>query len=423
LTRIIGRGNSLGDALEKVSMPMRDPRDAALARELCQGTARWYPRIEALSRALLRTPLRHKDLDIHALLCIGLYQLIYLRIPPHASIHATVQAARELGKPWAVRLLNGVLRSFQRRSETLLEGVDRSPSARLAHPEWLLQALRDAWPTRWQAVVAANNARAPMSLRVNRRRIERGEYLRTLQAHGIDAEGPSWAEDGILLKRPVGIEGLPGFAEGLVSVQDCAAQLAAGLLDPQPGDRVLDACAAPGGKTGHLLEIQPEIRQLWAMDSDEARLERLRDNLHRLRLEARVICADAAEPATWWDGTPFERILLDAPCSGTGVIRRHPDIKLLRRATDIPALAARQDRMLQALWPLLAPHGTLLYATCSVLSEENEMRIAKFLASHDDAAPHLPEVEGVVAGKVGVQILPGSLGRDGFYYSRLYKRA
>ena len=333
----------------------------------------------------------------------------------------TVAAVRPLRKPWAAGLVNAVLRSALRRRAELEALIEADAEARAAHPRWLLDWLRRDWPDDWPAIVAANNVRPPFTLRINRLRLDREAYRQRLATAGYDA-GPAAAETALTLSTPTDPAILPGFAEGWVSVQDAGAQLAASLLAARPGQRVLDACAAPGGKTGHLLECAPDL-DLTALDCDAGRLERVRDTLARLRLNARLLAGDARRPADWWDGARYDRILLDAPCSATGVIRRHPDIKLLRRESDIAALAERQQALLTGLWPLLRPDGRLLYVTCSVLRAENERVVAAFLATHPDAHEQ-PIVAGW--GRVlshGRQILPGESGMDGFYYAVLGKRA
>jgi 16S rRNA (cytosine967-C5)-methyltransferase len=292
-----------------------------------------------------------------------------------------------------------------------------------AFPRWLQQSISAAWPERWRQILGACNQRPPMSLRVNVRRTRREQYSARLAAEGLAAEPLRYAPEGLLLERPVDVQRLAGFADGLASVQDGGAQLAAGLLQPEPGQRVLDACAAPGGKTSHILETAPELAELVAVDLDVHRLERVRENLRRLGLRATVAQGDAAAPAGAW-ATPagYQRILLDVPCSATGVIRRHPDIKLLRRADDIPRLVYQQARMLEAVWPLLAPGGILVYATCSLLPQENEQQVKAFLARHSDAGELPIRADWGHPRDVGRQILPGEHSMDGFYYARLERR-
>lgn len=420
LAQVLGKGRSLGGILPPALAQLRKDGERALAQEMCYGVLRWYPRLAALVERLLSKPLKERDADVRSLLLLGLYQIIYMRVPDHAAVTETVAAARDLGKPWAGGLVNAVLRNYLRDSAHLLEEVDQNEAAALAHPAWLLELIKHAWPRDWQAIVTANNQRPPMALRVNAQHRERDAYLRMLVDDGIAAFPAPYTTHGVILEQPTDVERLPGFNEGWVSVQDSAAQLAAELLDVQPGQRVLDACAAPGGKAAHILESQPGI-DLTALDSDAARLKRVDENLRRLQLQARLIEGDAAQPAAWWDGVMYDRILLDAPCSATGVIRRHPDIKILRRPDDIAALAELQGRMLQALWPLLKPGGMFLYATCSILPQENEQQITRFLAAQTDACEKAIDASWGNPGEAGRQILPGENNMDGFYYACLQK--
>ncbi|MCU9946223.1 16S rRNA (cytosine(967)-C(5))-methyltransferase RsmB [Pseudomonas sp. PDM13] len=411
-------GGSLPTQLDKV-----DPRDRGLAQDLAFGAARWQPRLSALAERLLQKPFKSADKDVEALLLVGLYQLFYSRIPAHAAIGETVGAAEKLKKPWAKGLLNAVLRNAQRDGEAIFAELERDPMVRTAHPRWLQKALKAAWPEHWEAICAANNAHPPLILRVNRRHGERDAYLAELRQVGIEAEPCTFSRDGIRLLEARDVKTLPGFAEGRVSVQDEAAQLAADLLELAPGQRVLDACCAPGGKTCHLLEAEPGLAGVVAVDLEESRLVRVRENLQRLGLQATLIAADGRDTAAWWDGKPFQRILLDAPCSATGVIRRHPDIKLTRQAEDIPALAQLQGELLDALWPTLEVGGVLVYATCSTLPMENSENIAAFLAR----TPGARELD--IAGSFGLkqphgrQLLAQEDGHDGFYYAKLIKIA
>lgn len=411
-------GSSLPPQLDKV-----EHHDRALAQDLAFGAARWQPRLQLLADRLLDKPFKAADKDVEALLLIGLYQLLHSRIPAHAAIGETVGCAGALKKPWAKGLLNAVLRRAQREHEALFAELERDPVLHSAHPRWLQKALKAHWPQHWQAICAANNAHPPLILRVNRRHGSRDAYLEELRSAGLAAEPCTFSRDGVRLLQPCDVTTLPGFKQGRVSVQDEAAQLAAELLELAPGQRVLDACAAPGGKTCHLLEVEPALREVVAVDLEAKRLARVRENLERLQLDATLIAADGRDTAAWWDGTPFQRILLDAPCSATGVIRRHPDIKLTRQPEDIPALAQLQGELLDALWPTLAPGGILLYATCSVLPTENSETIAAFLARTPDAQ------EVAIAGEFGLQpahgrqLLPQLDGHDGFYYAKLIKTA
>ncbi|MDT4807979.1 Ribosomal RNA small subunit methyltransferase B [compost metagenome] len=409
-------GGSLPPQLDKV-----DPRDRALAQDLAFGAARWQPRLAMLAERLLQKPFKAADKDVEALLLVGLYQLFYTRIPAHAAIGETVGCSDKLKKPWAKGLLNAVLRNAQRQGEAIFAELERDPAARTAHPRWLQKALKASWPEHWEAVCAANNAHPPLILRVNRRHGSRDAYLAELREAGIAAEPCTFSRDGIRLAEACDVKTLPGFAEGRVSVQDEAAQLAADLLELAPGQRVLDACCAPGGKTCHLLEAEPALAGVVGVDLEESRLVRVRENLERLKLDAQLIAADGRDTAAWWDGKPFQRILLDAPCSATGVIRRHPDIKLTRTADDIAALAQLQGELLDALWPVLEVGGVLVYATCSVMPQENTGSIDAFLAR----TPGARELD--LAGPWGLkqphgrQLLPQDGGHDGFYYAKLIK--
>lgn len=410
--------SSLPAQLDKV-----DERDRGLTQDLAFGTARWQPRLDLLAAQLLQKPFKAADADVQALLLVGLYQLFYSRIPAHAAIGETVGCADKLKKPWAKGLLNAVLRRAQREGEELLAGMERDPVVRTAHPRWLQKSLKAFWPEQWEAICAANNAHPPMILRVNRRHHSRDAYLALLVEAGIGASACQYSRDGIVLAEACDVRGLPGFAEGWVSVQDEAAQLSADLLELAPGQRVLDACCAPGGKTCHLLEAEPGLAHMTAIDLEAKRLTRVRENLDRLQLDAELIACDARDTANWWDGKPFQRILLDAPCSATGVIRRHPDIKLTRQADDIPALATLQGELLDALWPTLEVGGMLLYATCSSLPTENTEVIDAFLARTPGARELDLATEAGLRQPHGRQLLAQEGGHDGFYYAKLIKIA
>ncbi|PMZ96779.1 MULTISPECIES: 16S rRNA (cytosine(967)-C(5))-methyltransferase RsmB [unclassified Pseudomonas] len=410
--------SSLPAQLDKV-----EERDRGLTQDLAFGTARWQPRLDLLAAQLLQKPFKAADADVQALLLVGLYQLFYTRIPAHAAIGETVGCADKLKKPWAKGLLNAVLRRAQREGEALLADMERDPVVRTAHPRWLQKSLKSFWPEQWEAICAANNAHPPMILRINRRHHSRDAYLALLDEAGISASACRYSRDGIVLAEACDVRGLPGFAEGWVSVQDEAAQLSADLLELAPGQRVLDACCAPGGKTCHLLEAEPGLAHMVAIDLEAKRLTRVRENLDRLMLDAELIACDARDTASWWDGKPFQRILLDAPCSATGVIRRHPDIKLTRQADDIPALAALQGELLDALWPTLEVGGMLLYATCSSLPTENTEVIDAFLARTPGARELDLATEAGLRQPHGRQLLAQEGGHDGFYYAKLIKIA
>jgi 16S rRNA (cytosine967-C5)-methyltransferase len=418
LLQVRDKGRSLSDALPVAQAGLDDERDAALAQELVYGTLRWYFRLDACLAHLLKKPLKARDADLHCLMLVGLYQLDQLALPERVAVHETVQAVRALDKDWARGLVNAVLRNFQRERQQLERAIQDDPAAVHAHPRWLIDHLQSDWPEHWQAILAANNKRPPLCLRVNQQHMTRAEYLDVLAERAIDAAPIAETRQGICMSKPLAVTRLPGFDAGHVSVQDGAAQLAASLMRLAPGMRVLDACAAPGGKTAHMLELEGQI-EVTAIDIKAQRLERIRENLDRLGLHAELLASDAARPADWWDGRSFDRILLDVPCSASGVIRRHPDIKLLRRSADIDALVEQQAVLLNALWPLLAAGGMLLYCTCSVLIAENSRQIGDFLARVKGAS-ELPIIAGWGHGcEYGRQILPGDNGMDGFYYACL----
>ena len=410
--------SSLPAQLERVAL-----RDKGLVQELAFGTARWQPRLSILALELLSKPFRKADQDVEALLLVGLYQLLYTRIPAHAAISETVSCATALKKPWAKALLNAVLRRAQREAETLLPILEKDPVVLTAHPRWLQKSLKAFWPDDWLAICAANNSHPPFTLRVNRRLSSRAAYLAELTQSGIAAQATPFSPDGITLATACDVTELPGFAEGVISVQDEAAQLAAELLLLEPKQRVLDACCAPGGKTCHILERQTQLDEVVAIDLEPQRLERVQANLQRLKLSATTLAGDARATDAWWDGQLFQRILLDAPCSATGVIRRHPDIKLTRQADDIAALAQLQGELLDALWPTLANNGVLLYATCSTLPTENTEVIAAFLQRTHDAQELPFNAAFGKAQPYGRQLLAQVDGHDGFYYARLIKHA
>jgi len=413
-------GRSLDSMLASTAASLED-RDRALAAELSFGVCRWYRRLDALLAPLLQRPFRRKDRDLHVLMLVGAYQLLYTRIPAHAALSTTVEASRRLGKGWASGLVNGVLRRLQREYEGLAARVDADEAVRYAQPEWLYRAIRSAWPAEAGAIFEALQTRPPMTLRVDVRQIPRSDYAQRLGAAGLGARPHSRVATALVLDAPVAVERLPGFDQGLVSVQDAGAQLAGEYLDLQPGLRVLDACAAPGGKTLDILQRADDLR-VTALDVDPVRLERVAENLRRGGRHAELYAADAGLPQSGaWGGSRYDRILVDAPCSATGVMRRHPDIRLLRRAEDVPELVCRQSAILDALWPLLAPGGRLLYVTCSLLPQENAAQVQAFLGRHADARPlELPAGPGSRSGE-GVQLLPGVDDTDGFYYAALLK--
>lgn len=421
LARVVA-GESLRNAFGASSAKLRDARDRALLSSLLHEGARWWLRYDAAIDRLLERPLRERESQLHALLVLGIVQLDVLRMAEYAAVAATVEAARALRKPKFAGLVNAVLRRWLRERDALIAGLDADIVTRSAHPRWLIDSLASDWPGQAETVVAANNQQAPLWLRVNRRRAQRDDLCARLAGAGHSTRVVDGSDCAIVLEASTDVTRLPGYAEGHFSVQDGAAQYAAELLDLHDGQRVLDACAAPGGKSAHILEMADV--DLLALDRDPLRLPRVRENLARLGLAARVEAGDAAEPAGWWDGRPFDRILLDAPCSATGIIRRQPDIKLHRRASDLPALMATQALLLDALWPLLAPGGRLVYATCSVGIGENARQAARFMERHADAKSlaATPRDWRPVPGG-GAQNLPGERDMDGFFYAVFEKHA
>ena len=395
---------------------------ASYIKASCFGVLRHYLRLRWYLHQLLDKPLKQKDMDVHCLLLSGLHELFEMHTPDHAVVSETVNAVTQLNKNWAKGLVNAILRNARRQQTQLLARVQQDQEAHYLHPHWLLEQLQQDWPEQWPSIVAQNNLPPPMTLRIDLHQVDRQRYLEQLSQQGLAATADTHVACAATLSNAVDVQQLPGFAQGSVSVQDAAAQLAASLLDPQAGERVLDACAAPGGKTLHLLQQQPALAQLIALDSDPQRLQRVQQNLDRAGVSAQLQQGDASQPRDWWDNQLFDRILLDAPCSATGVIRRHPDIKLLRRPEDLSRLSQTQSQILGALWPLLKTGGMLLYATCSVLKIENHQQIHNFLLQHPDARCLPIAAAWGHEQSCGRQILPGEGGMDGFYYALIYKQ-
>lgn len=420
---VVDKGRSLAEEIPQNSSRIA-AKDKGLLQEICYGVLRYLPELEYTVQQLMDKPLKGKQRSCHFLLLVGIYQLKYMRIPDHAAVSETVAATSSLKAKHFKNLVNAILRSFQRMQKEQKESDEASnhlPSDAIKynHPSWFIKKVQLAYPEQWQGVLAANQEKPPMWLRVNQSQNTITDYKKAL----IDAEIAIAAEDplsgALKLGQATDVNKLPDFSEGAASVQDAAAQQAARLLDCQSGDKVLDSCAAPGGKTCHILELTPDIESMTALDIDEKRLARVQENLERIGLSAELVAADAADPSTWWQGNQFDRILLDAPCSATGVIRRHPDIKWLRKASDIESLVSLQRDILKKTWSLLKPGGTLLYATCSILPAENSEQIKAFLAEQEDAELiDLPEYQG----NIGWQILPGEQDMDGFYYAKLRKK-
>ncbi|MBL1277163.1 MAG: 16S rRNA (cytosine(967)-C(5))-methyltransferase RsmB [Ectothiorhodospiraceae bacterium] len=442
IAKVVMDGRSLSSAMDAVPAAAIDARP--LIQEMCYGSLREFHRLDLIIAGLLKKPLKEKDGDVYGLLLLGVYQLLSMRVPDHAAVSETVAATGALKKPWARGLVNGILRNVQRRHESLLAQAQEDDEGLWSHPQWLIDALSQAWPDDWQDILTANNQRPPMTLRLSSAQgwtlshkgsastetvlkeamvneTAADEYVGELQRAGIEARLSSATMNAILLDSPQDVSRLPDFAQGRVSVQDEAAQQAALLMGLADGQRVLDVCAAPGGKTGHMLELA-DVHMV-AVDVDAGRLQRVEENLQRLNQQAECVVGDASQPNDWWDGEAFDRILLDAPCSATGVIRRHPDIKLLRQPEDILKLAALQAKILDAIWPLLKPGGMLLYATCSVLPQENVEQVAAFLSRQPDAQCKPLDVQWGQSVELGRQVLTGSAGMDGFYYACVEKKS
>jgi 16S rRNA (cytosine967-C5)-methyltransferase len=417
ICQVIKEGQSLTFALDKSISKVPANKDRAFIQAVCYGTLRYYHYLNFILNQLLHKSL--KDEEVKALALIGLYQLKFMRVKAHAAVSETVAAANK--KPWAKGLLNAVLRNYQREQQSLEAVANKDKVASCSHPEWMIELFKHDWPQYFDKILAENNQQPPMVLRVNQGFCSRETYIQQLHEAGILATISADCSSAIVLQSPVSVEQLPGFSTGSVSVQDAAAQLAVDLLDVKPGHRVLDICAAPGGKTTHILELQPELKQLIAIDFDATRLLRVTENLQRLKLKADCIVGDATQPSQWWDGEQFDRILLDAPCSATGVIRRHPDIKVLRQEDDIGKLQHVQRAILDAIWPLLKPEGILLYVTCSILKQENEQQIGTFLSQTQDALELPIHSDWGIPQLFGRQILTGENGMDGFYYACIHK--
>lgn len=413
ISQVLDQGQSLSAILPDYQRDI-NPKDKALLQELCFGVMRVLPELEWYSQQLMAKPLTGKQRVLHYLILTGLYQLRYTRIPPHAALSETVNGAVVLKKPQLKGLINGVLRQFQRQEPQLAERFANLES-RWLHPKWLLSRIQAAYPDKWESVITANNEKPPMWLRINRNHHSAPAYQALLAEAGIDAFYNPAFPDALRLAMPCPVTDLPGFAEGWATVQDSSAQGCALLLAPQDDETVLDLCAAPGGKTTHILEIAPRAHVM-AVDVDKQRLTRVNENLQRLKQHAIIKTGDGRYPEQWAESQMFDRILLDAPCSATGVIRRHPDIKWLRRDSDIDELAALQREILEAIWPYLKPGGTMVYATCSVLPEENIHQVNHFLSVHSDAILTDTPVSGY-------QMLPDAQSGDGFFYAKLTKRS
>lgn len=419
LQRVLIQQHSLTEVLPQY-LAKHPAGQRPLIQAFCYGVIRHYYALETQLNELLQKPLKDNDDDIHFLLLLGLYQLSHMKIATHAAVTETVDVAVDLKKTWAKGLVNAVLRNALRREAELAEKISTIPEACYNHPAWLIKKIQQDWPQQWQTILTANNQHPPMWLRVNQQKISRENYLEKLSSQEIAAKPALNGSEAVLLALPQDVVQIPGFIEGEVSVQDAAAQLTVSLMDIEPKLKILDACAAPGGKLCHLLETESSLVAT-GLDVNDERIKKIKENLSRLNLRATLICADATAAPDWWNGDLFDRILVDAPCSSTGVIRRHPDIKMRRQPEDIALFAQQQGALLQNLWSLLKPNGFLIYATCSILKEENEEIISQFLLSHTDAAEIIIEADWGHQAKHGRQILPGENDMDGFYYAKIVK--
>lgn len=422
VAQLLSGSGSLNQLLAAAIPDTLSHQDRAFCKALCFGTFRHIFSLRSILASLLKKPFKPSDTDLQAILLIALYQLLHLHnIPPHAAVSSAVENARQLNKEWACGLINAVLRNLLRQKDALIDDAQKSPENRYETPRWLLKTVQKEWPEKWEDILTAALERPPLIIRVNSSKTERASYLTALQEQGIEAEPLPHLPDAVHLLNPESVTEIPGFAQGVVSVQDGGAQLAVELLQLSAGMRVLDACAAPGGKSCHILERFPNI-ELLAIDSEAERLKKLSSNFSRIGLSATQICADATQPQLWWDNRHFDRIMLDAPCSGTGVLRRNPDIRWLRKPEQIKLLVDTQIRLLNALWQLLKPGGVLLYITCSILPQENENLIKDWIKSTNDAQPCKISLDWLTNGEIGSWLLPGNISRtDGFYFARLCK--
>ena len=421
---VIDEGVSLRKAIKQNDKKLPSPKDLGLYKEICFGTVRWYTQLEAIINHLLHKPLEKKNRDIHFLLSIGLYQIIHLKLPNHAAVNETVSASKLLNKPWASKLVNKILRTYLRKQDEINRCLENNDEALYAHPSWLLNKIKSDWPDHWQSIITENNRRPPYSLRINQQKTSAEGYAALLGKEKISARLNPDYPNAVIIQESLPTNNLPGFDHGLCSVQDLAGQKVVEFLNLDDNHAVLDACAAPGSKTCHILESTKAIKKLVAIDIDAERLLRIRQNMQRLTLPENIlklVLEDATHTKQWWDGIEFDRILLDAPCSATGVIRRHPDIKWLKKEADIIAQQQLQLQLLKTLWPLLVKKGQLLYTTCSILHEENDSVISKFLSDHSDAKIIKLNFEPGHKSRHGIQLLPTQGGSDGFYYSLIKK--
>lgn len=426
ISNVLSQQGSLSTQLARSQQEVA-PEHQALLKELCFGVCRHYPTLNSVALSLLNQPFEEKDIDLYAILLLGLYQLTHMNTPDHAAVNESVEACRLLKKDWATKLVNAVLRRYQRECDEIIENLSAMPSVEYNMPKWLVKRFNKHWPDHLESIIEASNIHPPMCIRVNEDQVSRETYLESLSDKGIKADIGEYSTSAIYLQNAQNVMDLPGFMDGLCSVQDEAAQLSAHILNPEADEKILDACAAPGGKTGHLLEKAPSS-QLTAVELEPWRLEKIESNLERLGYPVSLICADAGDLDAWWDGNTFDKVLLDVPCSATGVIRRNPDIKINRKPADINELIEIQKQIVDQVWKTVKAGGYMLYATCSLMPEENEQQVARFLEEHKDAM-EVPlntlnsslELNWGEAVSHGRQLMPTINGHDGFYYCLIRK--
>jgi 16S rRNA (cytosine967-C5)-methyltransferase len=421
LTPLLSHSGSLKNSLFKHISACPD-NQRALMQELCYGTMRHYPRLICILSKLVKKPLKKKDNDIVALLLIGIHQLTNMNIPEHAALSETVDVAKTLKKPWATSLVNAALRNYLRTKPELFEALSSDISFKFNHPDWFIEKLKHNWPEQWQTILSANDQHPPLTIRVDTQCVSRETFKSQLENSGLNSTFTPYSPYGLTFSKPTDVTQIEGFNEGLFSVQDEAAQLAAKLTNPQGGENILDACSAPGGKLLHLLELSKGKKtRIQGLELEPSRAKRIEENFNRLNLHCELHVADATKDE-WWDGVLFDKILLDAPCSATGVIRRNPDIKLLRQPEDIHSVAKLQKKILTNLWSMLKPKGEMIYATCSIFPQENERIIASFLKGNTTAKHVIIDAHWGVEREFGRQLFPSTGGHDGFYYAKLIKQ-
>lgn len=423
LTSVIQDGRSVNDLLANTPASS----ESAFAKQLLFGSLRYYHQLKAILEQLISKPLKQKDSDVYSILLLGIYQLRYLSTPDHAALSESVELTRKIKKSWASGLVNGILRNYQRQVAAIEEKLHQAKTFQFSHPNWIINQLEKDWAEQYSHILQENNQRAPMTIRVNQSVTSLGEYVEQLNEVELNAKSHQVAPDALVLENPCDVYHLPGFEQGVVSVQDAAAQLVVDLLDLQPGLTVLDGCAAPGGKTTHILQRQPDVK-LTSVEMSENRLQKIQQTLQRLGLQdyqhCQLKCADILDIDNWWNGELFDRILIDVPCSASGVIRRNPDIKLHRKKQDLVNIVELQANILTKVWALLKPGGRLVYATCSVFKDENEHQIQNFLKEHPAKIVRLsPEMDIQLKNhsEIGHQIFPGDWQMDGFYLCGLIK--